>query len=328
MGYAALGAMFYFLIAFIIVWYVGQLCSVIGIVFSCITISNSNKYVQTKGLGNFKTTKKYRVASLVFIIISCLIIVLWTVFFIWVGIESNEYSNADDEVIEMLSIIFSEGIPMLAIHIASLITGIIAQVKFSPANALYEDILCGRVKAPTPPVTPAYQNPYQQQYYRGGYNQGQPNQYGYVQPNQQNYQQPNQYGYVQPNRQNYQQPNQYGYVQPNQQNSQQPNQYGYVQPNRQNYQQPNQYGYVQPNQYGNQQTNQQNGQQPNGGYYTTQAPQSSAVPPMIQDDQPKSGQDGNAVTNGGEENTVICPACGKSNKPNYKFCAYCGNRIQ
>lgn len=281
MGYAAIGAMFYFLIIFIAVWYLGQLCSVMGIVFSCLTITNSNKFVQTKGYGNFKTTKKYRVASLVFMILSCLIVALWVAFFIWYEAESRTYASNDEDIIEMLSVVFSEGIPMLAVHIASVVTGIIAQVKYGPANSLYEDILSGRVKAPAPPVMPVYQNPYQQ-YYRNGYPQGQPNQY-----------QQNQYY-------------QNGYRQ-----AQQPNQY-------------QQNGYVQPNQY-----------QPNGGYYTTQTtqPTQPAQTPqnIIQSGQPQAAgteDKGGTVKNTAEDNAVICPACGKSNLPNYKFCSYCGNQIK
>ncbi len=69
MEYAVIGGLILFVIIFSIVWYVAELCSVFGIVFGCITCSNSKKYVNTRGMGSFKSVKNYRTAATVFIII-------------------------------------------------------------------------------------------------------------------------------------------------------------------------------------------------------------------------------------------------------------------
>lgn len=182
MGYEAAGMLIMLIIIFSVVWYVGEICSVLGIVFGCISSSNSKKYVNTKGLSNFKTVKNYHTAATVFMIISSVIIALWLVFWIWLGIVSGENKNnsgtvlnaANDGYFDWAVDFFASSITMLAVHIGSVIAGIVAQVKYKNAKELHEDILSGKVVPPPPPVVPMPfypANPYQPGgYYQNGYN--------------------------------------------------------------------------------------------------------------------------------------------------------------
>ncbi|MDE6580620.1 MAG: hypothetical protein K2K41_08825, partial [Ruminiclostridium sp.] len=213
MGYAVVGGLILFVIIFSIVWYVAELCSVLGIVFGCISCSNSKKYVNTRGLGSFKSVKNYRTAATVFMVISCIVIALWLAFFIWFEITAKQYSEFEEDALEVVTEFLSSSITMLAVHIGSVIAGSIAQVQYKKAKELNADILNGRVVPPPPPVVmmPVYPaNPYQQNgYYQNSYN-GQQNG-GYPQ-NGSYYNQPNPYGQnpqqipYNPNPQGYQPP--------------------------------------------------------------------------------------------------------------------------
>ena len=295
MGYAALGALFMFLVIFAVVWYVTEICSLLGIVFGCISSSNSKKYVNTRGLGNYKSIKNYHTAATVFMVISCVVVGIWVTFWIFAYILSDQSADFDTNLSTALAEFFASSITTMAIHIGSIIAGIVAQVQYKKAKELNADILSGKVVPPPPPVVmmPVYPvNPYQQNgYYQNGYNgQGQPNG-GY--PQNGYYNQPNPYG---------QNPQQNPYN-PN------PQQAPYSQ-NPQGYQAPPSSPY--------------NGQ----GY---QAPPSNSASANGQPD-PQSQFPDPTVTAAAAvstpaaegEKTVTCPNCGSVNAGNSKFCTNCG----
>lgn len=291
MGYAVIGGLILFVIIFSIVWYVAELCSVLGIVFGCISCSNSKKYVNTRGMGNFKSVKNYRTAATVFMIISCIVVALWLAFFIWFEITAKQYSEFEEDALEVVTEFLSSSITMLAVHIGSIIAGSVAQVQYKKAKELNADILSGKVAPPPPPVVmmPVYPvNPYQQNgYYRNGYN-GQPNN-----PYQQNN------GYYNPQNP-YGQQNNY-----NGQYNQQQNPYNQ---NQQVYQQPpqnspyNGQGYQNP---------------PQSSVFVSGQPDTQSQfpdPTVTPTDNPPSEL----------EKNVTCPNCGGVNSENSKFCTHCG----
>lgn len=316
MGYAAVGMLIMFIVIFSIVWYVGEICSVLGIVFGCISSSNSKKYVNTKGLVNFKSVKNYHTAATVFMIISAAIIALWLVFWIWFGIASDGY-KADNDIItngteegyfNWAVDFFASSIGMLAVHIGSVIAGIVAQVKYGGAKELHGDILSGKVVPPPPPVVPmplypgnpyqpngyyqnGYNNPYQK---NGGYNNGQ-NPYG-----QQN-------GYN----------GQYNSPQYTGQNAYNQNQQGYQLPQNNAY---NNQGYVQPPQNGTFTGGQTNS--------ASQFPDPTIRPSYDQTEQKDAF--GNSLQNGSasSEKTVACPNCGENNSDDSRFCTHCGQILK
>ena len=207
MGYEIIGFLLVFLIIFGIIWYVTEICSLLGIVFGCISSSNSKKYVNTRGLGNYKSIRNYHTAATVFMVISSVVVGIWVAFWIFTYIVSDQSSDFDADMSMTLTEFFASSITTMAIHIGSIIAGIVAQVQYKKAKELNADILSGKVVPPPPPVVmmPVYPvNPYQQNgYYQNGnyYNQqngyyNQPNPYGQnpqqppYNPNFQGYQQP------------------------------------------------------------------------------------------------------------------------------------------
>lgn len=287
MGYAAVGALFMFLVIFSLIWYVTEICSLLGIVFGCISCSNSKKYVNTRGMGNFKSVKNYRTAATVFMVISCIIMAVWIAFWIFIYVVSGQSEEFDADMSEMIMEMFTSTVTTMAIHIGSIIAGSVAQVQYKKAKELNADILSGKVVPPPPPVVmmPVYPaNPYQQNgYYQNGYNGQQNRDY----PQNGNY---------------YNQPNPYG------QNSQQT---PYT-PNPQGYQPPPQ----------NTSYNGQGYQDPptNGAFVSGQPNTQTQFP------DPTVTSAATAVNNSAFEavKTVTCPNCGSVNAENSKFCTNCG----
>lgn len=305
MGYELLGGLILFVIIFSIVWYIAELCSVLGIVFGCISCSNSKKYVNTRGMGSFKTVKNYRTAATVFMIISCVIITIWLSFWIWFSATAKQYPDMEEEALELATEFLSSSVTMLAVHIGSVVAGIIAQVQFKKAKELNMDILSGRVAPPPPPVIPMPiypANPYQQNgYYRNGYN-GQPNS-PYPQNNPY-YTGQNPYG---------QQNGYSGQYNPQQQSPYNSNPQGYQPPPQNNAY--NGQGYSQP---------------PQSSAFNGQSGAQSQFPDPTMtsaENQPSV----NGTANNGSQNavlfpnkTVTCPSCGGINPDSSKFCTHCG----
>ena len=322
MGYEAAGMLIMLIIIFSVVWYVGEICSVLGIVFGCISSSNSKKYVNTKGLSNFKTVKNYHTAATVFMIISSVIIALWLVFWIWLGIVSGENKNnsgtvlnaANDGYFDWAVDFFASSITMLAVHIGSVIAGIVAQVKYKNAKELHEDILSGKVVPPPPPVVPMPfypANPYQPGgYYQNGYNNPYQQNGGYNNPQ-------NPYG-------------QYNSQQYTGQNGYNPNRQGYGQPPQNNA--CNNQGYVQPPQNGTFTAGQTNSPSPFPDPTISpsagEAEQNSVTASGLQSGLQNESQ--NELQNKGafSEKTVVCPKCGGDNSNSSRFCTHCGQILK
>lgn len=305
MGYELLGGLILFIVIFSIVWYIAELCSVLGIVFGCISCSNSKKYVNTRGLGNFKSVKNYRTAATVFMIISGVIVVSWFAFWIWFEIASRQYQDIEEDALEAVTEFFTSSISMLAVHIGSVVAGIIAQVQYKKAKELNMDILSGKVVPPPPPVVPMPIYPanlYQPNgYYQNGYN-GQPNPY---QQNNGYYNGQNPYG---------QQNGYNGQYNPQQESPYSPNPQGYQPPPQNNAY--NGQGYSQPP---------QNSASTNGQH----GAQSPFPDPTINPAENQSAVNGTA--NNGSQNAAVfsdkivtCPNCGGTNSDSSKFCTHCG----
>lgn len=302
MGYEVISGLIMFVTIFIIIWYVGELCSILGIVFGCISCSNSKKYVNTRGLGNFKSIKNYHTAATVFMIISCVIIALWLAFWIWVGIVSRQ-SQDIEATLESVTGMFTSSISMLAVHIGSVVAGSIAQVQYKKAKELNMDILSGKVAPPPPPVVmmPVYPaNPYQQNGYYGQPNNPYQQNNGYY--NQQNpYGQQNGYnGQYNPQQQSPYIPNMQGYQQPPQNNAY--NGQGYSQP-------PQNSAFI-------------NGQSDTG----SQFPDPTISPAVNQSTENGITANGSQNGNGSipSDKTVVCSNCGETNSESSRFCTHCG----
>ncbi len=246
-------------------------------------------------------------------VISCVVVALWVGLCIWFNVEAKQYEDEYTEI-QTLTDFFTTSITFLAIHIGSIVAGIIAQVKYKDAKELNGDIISGRVAPPPPPVVPIMSypaNPYQQNgYYQNGYNRQANNPYqqgGYY--NQQNNPQ-NPYG----------QQNGYNGQYNNGQYPQQQNPY-----NRppQGYQPPPQSNTFTNGQAG---INQHTGTQSSFPDPTVlAAPAAPADPAVSSGSQTAASTQNQGIA---ASKTVTCPACGAEVPSTGKFCTNCGNLMK
>lgn len=193
-------------VIFMVIYAVSSICSILGIVFGCISADKSGKYVSMRGNTDYRTVKSNAAAAKAFLIVNSIILGLAAIMIIFMTVEVNtqdfEYGSMHDqyEQLENVPDLIAGFITSSMLPIGSIIACGIAMSKFKAARALKEELDSKGLKSyPLPQnpyfnVRPPYQNqygaPYQNPYYNGQYLNQYPNQY----QNQGQY--PNQ-GYVQ-----------------------------------------------------------------------------------------------------------------------------------